>query len=373
MNDNLKECLQMTHARQPFHLRKRLTAAPLAVALLLATGSTLIPGAETAAHAATVVSTTNVKLHYAGKSLQVPAITSKTGETLVNLVSLGKALGLPVSWDAKSGFITIKQANKTLRIKPESSTFELNGHTFYVDSTPTAIQGRTYVSLRTTLQQLGYTVGYQAKDKLVTLTLNAENPLTLSGKLIDESTGGTVNKAQYPQLSGFANTAVQEKLNAFFLAKAEEYIKAGKDLPEQMRKDWGDTEKPIPYETNVNYTITLNQNNRLSMYFIPYEYTGGAHGMYDYHAHTFDLTTGEELTLKQVASDNPNYKSIINTAIQKQIKDRKMELLTPFTSIRDDQGFFLRGNSVVVYFSLYEYVPYAFGMPEFSIPLSAFQ
>lgn len=365
----------MTNTRQPLSFTKRLTAAPLAVALLLAAGSPFMPGTETAAQAATVATTTttSVNLHYAGKSLPIPAVANKSGETMVNLVSLGKALGLPVSWDAKSGFVSIKQADKTLRIKPESSTFELNGHTFYVDSTPTAIQGRTYVPLRTTLTQLGYQVGYQAKDKRVTVTLNAENPLTLSGKLIDESTDNAIIKVQYPQLSGFANTAVQEKLNAFFLAKAEEYVKSGKGLPEQMTKDWGETERPIVYETNVNYTITLNQDNRLSMYFIPYEYTGGAHGMYDYHAHTFDLTTGEELTLQQVASDNPKYKTIINAEIQKQIKDRKMELLTPFTSIRDDQGFFLRGNSVVVYFSLYEYVPYAFGMPEFSIPLSAFK
>lgn len=365
----------MTNTRQPLSFTKRLTAAPLAVALLLAAGSPLMPGMEKAAQAATVAPTrtTNVNLQYAGKSVPIPAVANKSGETMVNLVSLGNALGLSVSWDAKSGYISIKQTNKTLRIKPESSTYELNGHTFYVDAFPTAIQGRTYVPLRSTLTQLGYTVGYQAKDKRITVALNAENPLTLTGKLIDESTDNAIIKVQYPQLSGFANTAVQEKLNAFFLEKAEEYVKSGKNLPEQMEKDWGGTDRPIVYETNVNYVITLNQDNRLSMYFMPYEYTGGAHGMYDYQAYTFDLTTGEELTLKQVASNNPNYKSIINTAVQNQMKDLKVELLSPFTSISDDQRFFLRGNSVVVYFSLYEYVPYAFGIPEFSIPLSAFK
>jgi hypothetical protein len=362
----------MTNTRQPLSLTKRLTAAPLAVALLLGAGSTVMPGITPAAHAA-AATTTSINLHYASQTTAIPAIASAQGETLVNLIALGKALNFSVQWDAKSGYISIKQANKTLRFKPEDSYYELNGHSFYVDSTPTAISGRTYVPLRATLTQLGYSVGYQAKDKLVTVTLNAENSLTLSGKLIDVSNDKATNKVQYPQLSGFANTAVQEKLNAFFLAKAEEYIQSGKELPEQMEKDWGDTDRPIVYETNVNYVITKNQDNQLSMYFIPYEYTGGAHGMYDYHAYTFDLTTGEQLTLQQVASDNPKFKSIINTAIQKQIKDRKMELLTPFTSIRDDQGFFLRGNSVVVYFSLYEYVPYAFGMPEFSIPLSAFK
>ncbi|MFM1654605.1 RsiV family protein [Brevibacillus sp. B_LB10_24] len=45
--------------------------------------------------------------------------------------------------------------------------------------------------------------------------------------------------------------------------------------------------------------------------------------------------------------------------------------IPPFTSISDDQPFYLRGESVDFYVGLYEYTPYAAGIPEFAIPLAS--
>ncbi|MGG6310668.1 RsiV family protein [Paenibacillus macerans] len=79
------------------------------------------------------------------------------------------------------------------------------------------------------------------------------------------------------------------------------------------------------------------------------------------------------MSLKDAANDNPNYVSIINKRIKEQIKNRNMELLTPFESIEPDRGYFLNRNGVVVFFTQYEYTSYAEGMPEFVIPYAAFK
>ncbi|MCL6459674.1 MAG: DUF3298 and DUF4163 domain-containing protein, partial [Gorillibacterium sp.] len=215
-------------------------------------------------------------------------------------------------------------------------------------------------------------VDYSAKDKLVVVDPLTENALNLTNQLIDKSTKDLTFIVQYPQLEGWSNMAVQTKLNDFFKAEATGYVTAGQELLQLSTTDWNTDEIPLRFDYDTNYTITYNQENKLSMYFEPYQYTGGAHGTFGYQAHTFDLTTGEELSLKQV-TNNPNYQTIINAAILQQIKERKIVLLYPFESIREDQGFFLREDSLVVYFSLYEYTPYVAGMPEFSIPLSDFK
>ncbi|MFD0714647.1 RsiV family protein [Paenibacillus sp. GCM10027626] len=55
------------------------------------------------------------------------------------------------------------------------------------------------------------------------------------------------------------------------------------------------------------------------------------------------------------------------------MKQKNVELLSPFKTIDKDQRYYLRGNAIVVYFSLYEYYPYVEGIPAFAIPLSAFK
>ncbi|WP_240489256.1 RsiV family protein [Cohnella thermotolerans] len=111
----------------------------------------------------------------------------------------------------------------------------------------------------------------------------------------------------------------------------------------------------------------------MSLYVDYYVYTGGAHGMTARQPYTFDLATGNVLTLKEAAEGNANYVPIINAEIAKQIKVRKLELLTPFKTIEADRPFYLNHNGLVIYFEQYEYTPYAAGMPEFVIPLKAFR
>jgi len=138
----------------------------------------------------------------------------------------------------------------------------------------------------------------------------------------------------------------------------------------------GDTRSPHKYETYFDYKLKYNQNGLLSVTFLNYQYTGGAHGLTVQSSHTFNLKTGEEYKLKDMIKDDADYVTLISGIVEKQITKRAKEgilpeqPLTPFVAIKDEQDFYLSNNGVVVYFQLYEYFPYVAGIQEFAVDFS---
>jgi hypothetical protein len=110
-----------------------------------------------------------------------------------------------------------------------------------------------------------------------------------------------------------------------------------------------------------------------------YTYTGGAHGMHNDLAYTFDAQSGERMALKDLFKTDIDYVSMLNERIRKEIETIAMdneaiqgEYYNPyngFESIAEDQHFYLTDSSLVLFFDLYEIAPYAAGIPMFEIPL----
>ncbi|MNC30245.1 hypothetical protein D3C75_785240 [compost metagenome] len=186
--------------------------------------------------------------------------------------------------------------------------------------------------------------------------------------VIDETTDKLEFNIQYPQIAGFADTAVQDKVNKTILAEVNRIAEASKKDLEYA----GDSSKIIPNGYTVHYFITHNISGKLSLYLQSYLYTGGAHGMPARVPLTFDLSTGDTLTLQQATGNNPDYAAIINKVVKEDFAQR-YTLLTPFEAISENQAYFLRNDAVVVYFHPYEYTAYVAGFPEFEIPLTQFE
>ncbi|MDD9271423.1 stalk domain-containing protein [Paenibacillus sp. GCM10023248] len=350
----------------------------LAAALLAGfSGSALLP--QTSVRAETYSADQEVQLaplriQIGDQLLDVPGGKTKEGDTYVGLAFLSKQLGLTTSWDSATKTVTVSSPHKTMSMHNQSTEYALNDHKFYAPLPPVIIEGTTYLPLRLLLEQMGYKIGYIDQSHIVTIAPIQENELKLTNK--SDSLTKSDNRRitlQYPQIEGWANTAASDKINAFLQAEADKYKAAAIQQLNDLSEVIGSTEPDFPNTFDVNYKITYNQDHKLSLYFIVYTFSGGAHGFYAWDSHTFDLDTGNELTLQQVASNNPQYKSIINEEIKKQLKEHDYELIEPFESIRNDQGFYLKDDTVVVYFGLYEYAPYALGILEFPVPLSAFK
>lgn len=126
-----------------------------------------------------------------------------------------------------------------------------------------------------------------------------------------------------------------------------------------------------PDETDVtgDWEVRVNKNSVLSLRFQVDSYTeGAAHGMTLVKSLTFDLESGRVYQLKDMFKPGVNYVRVLNGFIQRQIKEREIPIISEFRSISHDQDFYLTGEALVIYFQLYQYTPYAYGIPEFGLP-----
>ncbi len=131
---------------------------------------------------------------------------------------------------------------------------------------------------------------------------------------------------------------------------------------------------------NVQFDVMRNDAQYLSFYLMYYTYTGGAHGMHQDLAYTFDAKSGARIELKDLFKEEVDYISVLNAKIFEEIETIAMdneavqgEYYNPydgFETIAQDQHFYLTDSSLVIFFDLYEIGPYAAGIPMFEIPLS---
>ncbi|MNI27783.1 Anti-sigma-V factor RsiV [compost metagenome] len=303
-------------------------------------------------------------------------VANVDGDTYIGLRYLNEQLGLDTAWDPDKQIVTVNGRGRTLQMDLKEEMYVFNQQRIY--GLPAILQdGSTYVPLRLLLERMGYGISYDAASQRIGIETIKENELTFGTTTIAKVDSSiTVN---YPQLNGFANKAIQQKINDFLKKEVEANVAAAaKELSDAL-KDQSEIKadnpdlmvSPVSYEGN--YTVSYNEQGKLSLYMDYYLYTGGAHGMDLRTPYTFDLATGDLLTLQDVAGNKPDYVSIINDSIQKQIAMERVPLLETFKTIEPDRHFFLKHNEVVIYFEPYEYTAYADGMPEFEIPFSAFK
>lgn len=144
----------------------------------------------------------------------------------------------------------------------------------------------------------------------------------------------------------------------------------------QIKKDTeGMTETPgadsLYYMSYFDYARNADV---LSVWIFSENYTGGAHGMHYINAFTLNTKTGEYYTsLGSLFQDPEAGKKLISDQIIKQIQDQPDGFFPEAVqTVKDKKGdflFYLDGQNLVVYFDLYDIVPYAGGIPKFTFPL----
>lgn len=143
----------------------------------------------------------------------------------------------------------------------------------------------------------------------------------------------------------------------------------------EYSKSSGGKAPTFPYEIKSTYVITKKDNNMISLYNDYYEFLGGAHGNTIRTSYTIDVFEEKLLNINDLFSEGYDYKSVIDKEILKQIEKNKQNYFDEgkiFKGISDNQGFYIEGNNLVIYYQLYEIAPYVFGIPEFKIDLKIF-
>lgn len=142
---------------------------------------------------------------------------------------------------------------------------------------------------------------------------------------------------------------------------------------EEAKKYLGDNkENKNKFVVNINFDVEKNSNNMLSIKVRYYQYSGGAHGMYEDISYNIDMRDGKFLNLDDFFKEGSDYKIVIDKEIRKQIEElvkenKENEGIYQFSGIKKGQKYYVRDDSLVIYFDLYDIAPYAAGIPEFPI------
>lgn len=173
-------------------------------------------------------------------------------------------------------------------------------------------------------------------------------------------------KVDYPQISGLKNRAVQKQINRLLKGKAETF--AANSLKE-AKASQPSTPSGNPYEYVGTYKVTYNGHGVLSLYQDTYSFTGGAHGMTYREGLTFRLSDGKLLTLDELLRANPNYRSIVDPDIAKQLQQTE-GYFGNFKTVGPNPSYYVKDQGVTIFFQLYDYLPYVYGFPEYYFPFS---
>ncbi len=183
-------------------------------------------------------------------------------------------------------------------------------------------------------------------------------PVTIQTMVIRQQ-GTTV---YYPRITGLQNRHVQEGINQTIVQLMQFLVQQQHE--QQGASSFDEMIGTFEIKTNERHVLSLTLTN----YAIAYHY---AHGLTLTKSLTFDTQTGKSYTLRDLFKPGSNYTSVLSKNVQKQIKERDIQLLEEFPGISPDQDFYIADKALVLYFQAYEITPGYVGLPMF--PISVYQ
>ena len=140
---------------------------------------------------------------------------------------------------------------------------------------------------------------------------------------------------------------------------------------------------PLEFSDALSAKVQRLDENMLSMLYFESNFTGGAHGNYSQFAYSFDMTTGQVLTLDRLSGD---YDALADFLVQTMLtlaeqdadgyySERIVEDFLPaggreeaFRNLLREGSWYFDREGLVFFSNLYELGPYAAGIVEFHIP-----
>ncbi|MGW9530229.1 DUF3298 domain-containing protein [Paenibacillus terrae] len=307
-----------------------------------------------------------ISIQWNGKTLATKGV-QVNGSTLIPVAALRDSLGIPVSYDTKTATYTVGSGYNKLYIMSSSSDgpyVNVNGiSTRNMDGKQ--IAGKLYIPMSLLKDYLGIDAQWNAAQKTVTLSKSQLNPITITSQSLPASSDAKVSyKVKYPQISGSQlNPEAQQAINSVLKKRGEEILAAGK---KQVAEGEPTVERPYAFAND--FAIAYNKDGILSVIMQDYFDTAGAHGMTARKGYTFSLADGKSLQLSDVLKANPNYKQFLNSDLKEKINGSMVNEggFGGFKDIAANPNFYVTNSGVTIVFDLYEYGPYAYGIPEFT-------
>ncbi len=194
---------------------------------------------------------------------------------------------------------------------------------------------------------------------------------------------------EYPVITGLLGEQATAQINenikstifdyAFLTEKPESF----QSLIEELSTEYASILKEYPnysasWSMEINSDIIYQDSSFISVASTIYSYTGGAHPNSYQVYRSFDLATGNPITLADILI--PEYEDELNQAAE--IEFRMLKEIPPNEELKDKGYFFEGGNfllndnfaiinkSLIFYFNPYEIAPYAVGPTELELKLT---
>ncbi|WP_151191973.1 copper amine oxidase N-terminal domain-containing protein [Desulfotomaculum copahuensis] len=103
-------------------------------------------------------------------TFDVPPVV-ENGRTLVPLRAIFEALGAQVGWDGKTGTVTAKRGEVTVKLTLKQIKAYRNGKAVTLEVPARLVKGRTMVPLRFVSEAFGAQVNWNAKTRAITVGL----------------------------------------------------------------------------------------------------------------------------------------------------------------------------------------------------------
>lgn len=163
----------------------------------------------------------------------------------------------------------------------------------------------------------------------------------------------------YPFVPNSDNSNIAAAINKSIINEVNELFKEQVLRPEAV--DFN--------EVLGTYEIMVNQKGILSVLFSMYTYVNrAAHGFTAYSSLTVNAETGEVYNFEDLFNPKLNYIPVINELAQQYIRDKDIQFIEEYKGVTANQQFYLTPDSLVLYYQVYEYTPYAYGLFRIEIP-----
>lgn len=214
-------------------------------------------------------------------------------------------------------------------------------------------------------------VSVEAKE-----VLNENNILT--PKKITEKNDLLEINVTLPVINGLSDVAFQEELNNLIVSRAEKLKEEIKALALECAQEAKENNYEIRrFQIYTEYELKTDNDEILSFTVTNYTYTGGANGNTEVDYYNIDKKANKIIRLADMFVEGSDYIERINKEIKKQIEIRSQEYgyffegELGFQTIKEDQGFYIKDDSIVICFAKYEIAAGAMGIPEFAISMDS--
>ncbi len=218
-----------------------------------------------------------------------------------------------------------------------------------------------------------YTVVLKTPLPVIATSVNdTENTITISNQVWEKEYYNTEQMLclslvyRYPVVSG-GNSKTMELFNKQIVAQRDRWIDDQKDLIDTAQED---NNLCSASGNEVNYRVTYNEKDILSILFEGYLYAGGAHGMPYRMPQTFQVNTGKLLSLQDVTGlEKEQIRTLVNERFGELYKkspdafwDNAVELVGKLSY--EEYSYYVEQDGVHIFFVPYFVAPYAAGFIE---------